>query len=149
MAFFGLFRKKQRPVIEDALFGTMTFFDARQPGDRYLECRTRFAGRPVEVTMEAGPDGPSEAQRAFFRSLEAGYDSLKAKLIPLLDEQLADWEAGPIRDFDRELELETITLPAVSDGPVQWSLCYVVRSIHHWATFELTDGTPDSLLIDG
>lgn len=110
----------------------------------------RFAHLPaVSVTVDADRDGPSAAQRAFFRDLEARYDALKPKLAALLNPQLADWDAGPIRAFDEELLLETISIPAIGTGPVEWTLSYAVPAIDHWAIFELTDGEPHAAMIDG
>jgi len=89
-------------------------------------------------------------QKDFYRSLEQRYDQLKSTLIPHLNKELTDWYAGrSIEDFDQEFDLEHLEIPSMEDQPVKWSICYVAKKIHHWATIDLIDFEPVQIQIDG
>lgn len=145
MGLFNLFRKPLK--IEDVVFGVMTAVDKNG-----FECQSFFMpeSRLVGVCLHVIDAAPSVAQKEFYRKIQSKYEQLKEVLIPVLNDELYDWYDGrSIQDFDKELELESISVPVIEDGPVTWSITYVAKQINHWATIELLDFIPISVVIDG
>jgi len=64
---------------------------------------------------------------------------------------LEDWLAeNPIVDFDKEFTIDGISLPKITDQPVEWSLTLYSATMEHYVTIEFIDLNPqDGVTVDG
>jgi hypothetical protein len=64
--------------------------------------------------------------------------------------ELVDWYAGKsIEVFEKEFDLESFEIPRIDNHPIKWSMTYVAKKIHHWATIDFIEFEPSHVLIDG
>jgi hypothetical protein len=121
-ALLSLFRKRSSPrTIVDPVFGTLRQEQSKWTG----EVRFSPAGKVVFVNVEAGDEGPSEDQRAFYRRVEVKYPELAEPVEQALLKLVESAGAGPVSEahFD-DFTLDMVGINGHSGGPVTWDLWF-------------------------
>lgn len=70
---------------------------------------------------------------------------------PFLNNELKDWtDNNPIIDFDKEFELDGISLSVINGKPVHWSLTLYFTKIKHYVTIDFAEWEPKTgVAVDG
>lgn len=150
MGLFDIFKKK--PKFVDELFGELDYTTFSDKAKNFYDGTVTFDKQQVGISLEADEYGPSKAQKEFFIELRDKYSVIKEDVIfPYLKKELEDWLAGnPIVDFDKEFTIDGLSLPVISDKPVEWSLTLYSMSINHYVTIEFVDLNPkEGVIVDG
>jgi hypothetical protein len=150
MGLLDLFKKK--PKFVDELFGELRYIKLKDPSKNYYEGEITFDSQQCGILLDGDENGPTKEQKQFFSKLSEKFPSLKNDVIvPFLNGELKDWiENSPIVDFDKEFELDSITLPVINEKQVIWSLTLYSTSIEHYITIEFTEWQPNfGVSVDG
>ena len=150
MGMFDLFKKKQKFV--DELFGELGYTTFRDKSKNFYEGTITVDKQQCGITLDADENGPTIEQKEFFREICDKYPSLKKDiLLPFLNKELEEWtENNQILDFDKEFELDGISLPVIKGRPVNWTLTLSSTMIQHWVTIDFVEWQPQpDVLIDG
>lgn len=154
MGFFDLFKSPTpTPPIHDALFGSLEFLKVREPAPSYWTGSGLFAptGSTIEYLLEADGPGPTEAQRQFYRHLQATYADCVARVEPLLLDQFRNWQPDfEFQDFAQEFTLLAVNIPRLHTLPAAWSLTFsTVHDDDHEFTINFLGEQPTGVSIDG
>lgn len=124
----------------------MQTFSRMVPPVWYGAATIPFAPASSEVfcCIAADRDGPTDAQRAFFRHIESTYPALVEKLVPIIEEAFQAWQVGfTVSDFASEFKPVEITIPIIIGQPIQWSWSFeTVHEPDHLLAVCMSDGTP-------
>lgn len=152
MRLFDFLRRKPRVILTDDLFGPLEYFTFKDASKNYYEGTITFDAQPCSISFDADENGPTTAQKEFFRELADRYPQLKNEvLLPFLHRELEDWTSKePLTDFDKAFEMDGISFYRIEGGPISWSLTLYWLNIDHWVTIEFNDWTPEEgVAIDG
>lgn len=148
MGFLDSLKKVLRPLrIDDPFFGRLRYQRAG-----FWEGKKRLdpLGAEIEVTIDAGEEGPAEAHREFYRQLEARYAELEPRIAKVLFEELMRWEdeppAGGMRD---EFSLEGIDVPRADASTLEWELFYPSKTTGHFFCVRMNGWEPVGVRVDG
>lgn len=147
-ALFGWWRSVRRPLVkDDPVFGRIRYQRAGfWEGDVYFAPEDRRYG----ITIDGGPDRPTDAQRAFFHELETRYPALKAVFADDLLEQLQNWNPEiRAEDVWAHFTLESFGLPDLAAGERAWEMIYELHDDGHLFGLLLEDWTVTGVRIDG
>ncbi|GAA4347405.1 hypothetical protein GCM10023185_02500 [Hymenobacter saemangeumensis] len=148
MGFFSFLFDK--PItIEDKVFGTLrqkTYGKNRQTSWRTESLCFEPTSRNVSCAIDAGPDGPTEKQQAFFQKIEQDYLTLRSALIPVLEDEFQNWKPDfKIQDFATEFWLVGLSIPELGASPVEWEWSFeTVHDENHMLTISMIDSTPQA-----
>lgn len=148
MGFLRRLFERLGPVYtEDPVFGRIRRF-----GVGLWEARVAFRPIPgeTEVTVEAGDEGPTDAQRGLYKEIERRYDEVFETILDILPEHLSAWNVHAARETLRDdLRFDAIVVYQPNPGGAEWSITYYVKSIGHHATVTFTRWSPTDIVIDG
>lgn len=150
MGLLDIFKKKPKYV--DELFGELGYTTFKDKSKNFYDGTITFDAQQCGINIDADENGPTIDQKSFFKELCDKYPSLKKDVIvPFLNKELEEWSGNsPISDFDKEFELDGISLPAIHAKAVQWSLTLYYTKIEHYVTIEFTEWQPNSgVAVDG
>ncbi|UOQ71766.1 hypothetical protein [Hymenobacter cellulosilyticus] len=141
--------------LEDEVFGSLLYFDCKNPENNYFEGKRLFTptGTRIEVLLTAGPSGPSTAQHAFYEQIEAQYPTLLPALAWLITTEVRNWQPDfEIQNFVEEFQPTLLELPAISKaaGPVDWELSFeTIHDQNHTFVVSRQGFTPYKVQVDG
>jgi hypothetical protein len=148
VGFLDSLRKALRPLrIQDPFFGNLRYQSAG-----FWEGRKRLEpiGADVEVTIDAGEEGPCEANREFYRQLEARYPELEPKIERILFEELKTWDdEAPSGGIREEFTLEGVDVPRVDASPLEWEIIYPSKTTGHFFSVRMNGWEPVEVRVDG
>jgi hypothetical protein len=149
MGLFDIFKKK--PKFVDEMFGELGYITFKDSSKNFYDGTITFDSQQCGIILDGDENGPTSEQKDFFNVLINRYSSLKNDvLIPFLNKELEDWtDFNSIRDFDKEFEIDGISLPVINLKPVKWSLTLYSTIIKHYVTIEFTEWQPNSVVVDG
>lgn len=150
MGLFDIFKRK--PKLVDPIFGELTYTTFKDGLKNFYDGEVMFHSQKAGIGVDADERGPTNEQHAFYKKVEEQYPLLvKNTIIPFLEKELEGWRnSDKITDFDNEFEIDGISLPRISNKPVQWSICYFSKKIDHYITIEFIDFNPQpNPVIDG
>lgn len=147
MAFLDIFRRTCQPETQHPLFGRIVY-----QGDNTWELgKAAFppVGHDVEVIIQAGAEGPSEAHVRFWRELIERWPALQKACEPILRQALAGWIDTPERgDIWARVDVESLTVYPETP-PDHWELMFWCEEAGHWPTFVMRGWTPADCFVDG
>ncbi len=133
--------------VESDFFGTMLF------ADDYFECSRHFkpTGKIIEIKIEADESGPTQEQVDFFRSVEDNYATISSSMIPLIEEEVRNWDAAfKIRDFQKEFRAVYLCLSKGEPQPIIWEIAFESDyDKNHTFTLGMADFKATKIHIDG
>ena len=148
MRFFSFLSDK--PItIEDKVFGTLRLetYGKNRPTS-WLTEHLFFGptGREISCSIDAGPDGPTEEQQAFFQKIEQNCYSLRGALIPVLEDEFRNWKPDfKIQDFDAEFWLVGLSIPELGKQTVEWEWSFeTVHDDNHMLTIHMHGNIPQA-----
>lgn len=150
MGLFDIFKKK--PKFVDDVFGELGYTTFRDKSKNFYDGTVNLNGKKMGVVIEADENGPTKLQKEFFLKFRDNYQNFKADiLLPYLTDKFTkdfndDYQ---IKDFDKEFELDAITIPTLPQKPLQWSICYDSIKLKHWVTINFSDDVPTGITVDG
>ncbi len=150
MGLYDIFKKK--PKFVDELFGELGYTTFSDKAKNFYDGTVTFDKQQVGINLDVDENGPTKAQKEFFTKLRDNYTVIKKDVIvPYLKKELEDWLAeNPIVDFDKEFTIDGISLPIITDKPVEWSLTLYSVTINHYVTIEFIDLNPqEGVIVDG
>lgn len=151
MGLFDFF--KSPPLVHDPFFGPLRFMKGAKHRTSYFEGTGLFAptGQTIEYFIHSEEDGPSEDQRAFYRSLQADFVNYLVRIEPLIVDEFRNWHPDfIIQDFAQEFILLAVTIPQLDTFPVEWDMSFsTVHDQDHDITIYFQDQKPIHILIDG
>lgn len=150
MGLFDIFKK--RPKFTDEIFGELFYSAFKDKSKNYYSGTITFDSQQCGIDLDADENGPTNEQKIFFKELRDKYPSLKKeKIILFLNKELETWDDNnPIIDFDKEFELDGISLPVINGKPVHWSLTLYSIKIKHYVTIEFSQWEPKpGIAVDG
>jgi hypothetical protein len=150
MALFDIFKKN--PKFIDEVFGALSYTTFRDKSKNFYEGTVSFDSQQCGIDLDADENGPTVEQKCFFKELADNYPQLKREVLtPFLNKELADWTGNEIiNDFDKEFELDGISLPIIDGKPVHWSLTLYSNKIKHFVTIDFAEWEPKvGVAIDG
>lgn len=147
MGLFDIFRKK----FVDDLFGELSYITFKDISKNFYDGTITFGSQQIGVILNADESGPTKQQKEFYTRLRDDFTAFKNEIIiPYLKKGLKDWEDKTENlDFDKELIIDGISIPRITNKPVQWSLTFYLNEIGHYVTIEFTDRNPKSIMVDG
>jgi hypothetical protein len=116
------FRTKR---IEDPVFGDLCFVRMRAPSRSYWEGRGLFPATrsSVAYSIEAGEEGPGEAQHEVYRRIAANYAELCSLIAPVLRRE---YEACMIEPAPSDIEgifrLDALSVPRTESAAMEWDM---------------------------
>ena len=119
-----------RPLrIIDPVFGSLRF---QRVG--FWEGHVRFAPTQseVEVLLDGGPSGPTEAQRHFFAELSSRFHVTLPTLVEVMRERLASHQGPPRQAQTESFTLVCIGLPADPSASSSCELSFEDTSGFHY-----------------
>ena len=125
--FDRLFKRRRPQLIEDPLFGQLSFVEAKNLSASFWEGRGRFNPTASDVAyfIEAGDAGPCESHRAVYRNIERRYGELLPLVAPLLLREYATQVAGTnVSIGQSRFSLDIVHVPEVESASMEWSLDY-------------------------
>lgn len=133
---FAFFKKRKGPpTIQDPVFGSLRYVDGRWSGD----ARFKPTNGVVYVMLEGDNRGPTEAQRRFFRQIEARFSDLASALERALRKLVNDVQHEPGRDLQyipqvglADCSLDGIGINTVGSGPVTWDVNFGWSGDREW-----------------
>ena len=137
----------QPTILVDPLFGRLRY----QKRAGFWEGRTFFepANREMEILVDGDENGPTEAQRDFYRTLERRYAALLPDLETVLIEAAGDWEGGLAHDeVWQTFTLIGIDIPLPGDSP-HWELSYAHARDDHSFDVQMEGWTPVGVAVNG
>lgn len=136
---------KPAPRINDLVFGAMVY----SSGFATANVASPQSGKKTEVLVECGPNGPTEAQRAFFKHVVGSYPELSKKCLEAITTEFQNFkEDFQISSFDAEFELVAISISSVVDQ--EWSLAFTTEhDLNHHITVHFVGHESTHVLIDG
>ena len=144
---------KPPPEIQHDFFGRMLFMGGEEPADDdYWECEQSVAGvkEPIAVLVNAGINGPTPEQVAFYKEATADLDVLFGKCWPVFEQDFEDWTKKPFTgNWRDDFELMSIEIPRDANPDNGWHVCYFVDQANHYFTARFVDGQPRYNEIDG
>jgi hypothetical protein len=150
MGLFSLFKK--RPKFTDELFGELGYTTSKDKSKNFYTGTVGFNSQVIRINLETDENGPTPAQKAFLLQLRDNYPSIKREVIfPFLEKELEDWaeEKKPV-DWDDEFPIEGISIPKITDKPIEWSLTLYSLAMHFYITIDFEDMKPkEGTTIDG
>jgi hypothetical protein len=151
MGFFNFF--KSPPPVQDPLFGPLRYIKGTKQTSGYFEGRGLFnpTGNTIEYLIDSDETGPSEAQREFYRTLQAEFTHYIVRIEPLIIDEFRNWLPDfVIHDFTQEFTLLAVTIPHLDISPVEWDLWFsTVHDLNHQITVSFQDKQPIHIHIDG
>jgi hypothetical protein len=138
MGIFDLFKKPL--ILQDELFGPLTYIKAKDPSKSYFMGSGVFAptNDEIELYIFTYENGPSQAEREFYKTVENSYDSLITMMIPLVEIELKkQGESHKVKNFKDEFKVRELTIPALNKKPFHWEI-----------TFEVIPGDIDELIVE-
>lgn len=149
MGFFDIFKKK--PKFNDDLFGELTYITFKDAALNYYEGNILFQGSSIGIGLDADENGPTKAQKEFFKKLNLNYNHIKETIIvPFLKKELEEAiKHTGLDDFDNQFEFDAISIKHIKDGVVQWTITYYSKPMRHYVTIDFEDMKPTLSGIDG
>jgi hypothetical protein len=151
MGFFDVFKKPQ--VIKDDFFGALTYMTFKDPAKNFFEGKGMFkpTSAEIEYFIEADVSGSTNDQRHFYDNVQASYDDIISKIIPLIEDEFKNWkEDFKIENFKKEFKLVAMTIPRLNKNTTIWDMSFeTIHDDNHRVTVELKDFEPDGIMIDG
>ena len=139
--------------MHDPFFGPLRFQKGVKHRTSYFEGTGLFAptGHTIEHFIHSEEGGPSEDQRAFYRTLQTDFGNYLARIEPLIVDELRNWRPDfAIGDFAQGFTLLAVTIPPLDISPVEWDLSFsTVHGLDHNITIYFQNQTPVHILIDG
>jgi hypothetical protein len=145
--FSFLFR---RPVfIDDVVFGRLRqeIFDKRTGNAWFVTEELAFTptGSVIGCDISAAENGPTAAQRNFYRHIEQHYAELVSTLIPVIEDEFQNWRPDfRVGDFATEFWLTGISIPLLNTWPepIKWNWSFeTVHDANHMLTFYMSGDT--------
>lgn len=114
-----MFKKKLKFV--DELFGELGYNSFKDKSKNFYDGTITFDSQQCGINLDADENGPTSEQKEFFKELSSKYSNLKNNVVvPFLNKELKDWsDSNRIKDFDKEFELDGISLTVITGKPVQ------------------------------
>lgn len=152
--FSKIFKKTPEQTFEDDTFGTLTFIEIkRKPENNYFEGSGLFtpSGNEIEYFITASIEGPTQEQKEFFETIQKDYSDISKKCAAAIENEFRNWkEDFKITDFDSEFTLVAITIPDLSNKPVDWNLAFETEhDENHQFTVYFKDFEIESVGVDG
>ncbi len=147
MGLFDIFRRTKQPETLHPVFGRIVY----QGDDTWELGKAAFppVGHEIEVIIQAGVDGPSEAHARYWHELIERWPELKKACEPILRRTLVDWIEAPERgDIWSRVDVESLTIYAGAP-PDEWELMVWCEEAGHWPTFAMKGWTPTDCFVDG
>lgn len=131
----------------DPRFGPMTFQRmSGTHGPSYWEGSGTFAGEDVEFFVDAGEEGPSQAQRDRARAIESEWHTLEPRLAAFLANRVPAADLGEHSRHLADWSLGSLALP--SNGN-HFEIGYVERDGGELLTFEMDGFEPRAARLGG
>jgi hypothetical protein len=122
----SVLRKQERKPIDDADFGRITFGRIRRGKPAWEGNTLQLWGGSIQIVVSAGPEGPSEDQRSFFRSLRTD-NEIRARI-----EEAVATHAKQTAATVGPLKISSLYLP-VSPLQQRWRVWFdMVGEEHYW-----------------
>lgn len=139
---------------QDEEFGHMRWISTDRKGGGYFECRGRFrpTGHVLDIMVDAPPNGPTAAQRAFYQAVEAEYSQLVSAMQPLVEAEFRNWQPDfAIQNFAAEFWPVGVAIPHImANKPVEWELSFDTRhDLNHMVTVLYQNFQPYAVRVDG
>ncbi|MCI1189278.1 hypothetical protein MON38_17775 [Hymenobacter sp. DH14] len=136
--------------IGDAVFGRLRReeYDRHTGQTWFITEALLFAptGRRIGCYLDTPETGPTAAQQVLYRHIEQQYDTLIAKLIPLIEDEFRNWQPDfCIADFGAEFWLTGISIPELQHPSTEPAWDWTFETIHdanHMFTFYMNGDTP-------
>lgn len=106
-------------------------------------------GVEVKLELECDEQGASQAQKDFYNSFKNQFEALRiAQIQPLLSNEIVNWldENSLQIDFDTDLILRKLIIPAITTSPITWKLVYYYVPTDQILTISFTDFTMDPMV---
>jgi hypothetical protein len=148
MGFLDSLKKALRPLrIDDPFFGSLRY---QRAGFWEGKKRLEPLGAEIEVLIDAGDEGPSEAHREFYRQVEARYGEIEPRIEKTLFDELRRWDDGaPAAGIRDEFPLESMDVPRADASPLEWELVYPSKTTGHYFSVSMRDWEPVRVRVDG
>lgn len=150
MGLFDIFKKK--PKFVDELFGELGYTTFSDNLKNFYDGTVTFDSQQIGVNLTADENGPTKTQKEFYIKLRDNYTAIKKDIIvPYLKKELEEWaQENQIVDFDKEFTIDGISMPRITDKPVEWSMTLYSLKISHYVTIEFVDLNPqEGITVDG
>jgi hypothetical protein len=111
--------------VDDPVFGDLYFVRMRAPSRSYWEGRGLFpaTGSSVAYSIEAGEEGPGEAQRELYRRIAANYTELTRVIAPVLRREYEACMAAPASaDIAGFFRLDALSVPPCESPTMEWDM---------------------------
>lgn len=149
MSFFTrLFGRKRR--IEHSTFGPLLYFDFGPQS--YWEGEAQIDGRLMAIMIEAGEEGPTEAQALFYRNAMNDLDALFERVRSVIVPKYESWMNQPFpSEWRKAFAFVGMTVPRNGDELNDWDISFdcLTDPKGHMFTVDIEDGKPTSVAIDG
>lgn len=148
MGIFNIFRRTKQLELVHPVYGRIVYQgnDTWEFGRMYFEPTKK----EVDLLIDAGPEGPSDAHASYLTELSTRWPSLRSAWEPLLKQALANWIPTPNQgDIWSRVEVESLTIHRGIKPDEQWEFMFWCDEAGHWPTFVMHEWTPASCYIDG
>ena|SRR6185503_14200780 len=143
MQISDLFRRKtpatESPTtMEDSVFGRIERGKDAWMARKYF----RPVRREIDIRIESGVDGPTQAQRDLYRRIEDEYDGLLGQYRAFFLEQYGPLPDGTsVEELFDSLQFQYIGLPDVTESPTIWEMVFTTDLEDHVMIPRFTDMT--------
>lgn len=150
-----LFQKKSsNPTLHDDVFGELKLESKIDIYGKKVQSKFRTSwieldGAEVKLELECGEQGALQAQKEFYDLLKNQFDVLRIDQIqPLFSKEIANYldKSSLYVDFDSDLILRKLIIPAISTSPINWKLVYYYVPTDQIFTISFTDFTIDPMV---
>ena len=134
-------------------FPKLVYFGSREPEESYWEAELPLPGvgnGRVSATMKGTPDGPTELEVQFCKSVVVDANALFERCREAFAPEFAKWARRPCPAEWREaFTLDGLSVPSNGDPSDSWYVCYFVAPVGHYFTAELSGGQVQRVEVDG
>lgn len=107
--------------------------------------------REIEYFIDAGKEGPTEEQVAFYKEVENRYEELLKQARVIFDRECGEWlSRDVIEQYEKPYILSSLSIPRMDERPLQWEMSYdCALDVDHLFSVQLRDWHAEGVTIDG
>ena len=147
-----------KPVkINDLFFGELLFMEVKSsPANSYFEGWRDFKplGEKIEVGVSGSLQGPTQAQKDFFKQIEDDYALLIQRITPLIEDAFHEWQADfRVNNFAAEFKPVYLFVPDCEQNSLEWEIAFesmpelVSYNYPYTLTIEMRDYEPQHISV--
>ena len=134
-------------------FPKLVRFGSKEQDEGYWEAELPMSGTResrVSATMKGTPEGPTEQEVQFCKSVVADPNALFERCREAFAPEFAKWAKRPCPAEWREaFSLDGLEVPTNGDPSASWHVCYFVEPAGHYFTAEFSGAQVQRVAVDG